>query len=97
MREIKIQKHEQYKGSVYTYSVDLTLIEQSLGLTVSSATWSTQDNTVTIGTSALSSSIASAPITASSVGESLIKVTMTTSGDDSPVFYFNINVLDPEN
>lgn len=97
MREIKIDRHEQYKGSVYTYSIDLTIIEQRLGLTVSSATWSTQDNTVTIGTSALSSSIASAPITASSVGESLIKVTMTTSGDDSPVFYFNINVLDPEN
>ena len=97
MREIKIDRHEQYKGSVYTYSIDLTIIEQRLGLTVSGATWSTQDNSVTIGTSALSSSIASAPITAASVGESLIKVTMTTSGDDSPVFYFNINVLDPEN
>lgn len=97
MREIKIPKHEQYKGSVYTYSVDLTLIEQSLGLTVSAATWSTQDNSVTIGTSALASSVATAPITAAKVGESLVKLVLTTSGDDAPVYFFSINVLDPEN
>lgn len=97
MREIKIPRHEQYKASVYTYSVDVTLIEQALGLTVSAATWSTEDSCVSIGTSALASSIATAPITASSVGVSLVKVVMTTTGDDAPIFFFKINVIDPEN
>lgn len=97
MREIKIPRHEQYKGATYTYSVDLALIEQSLGLTVSSATWSTQDSAVTIGTASLAASVASAPVTAASKGDSLVKLTLSTSGDDAPVFYFSINVLDPEN
>lgn len=96
MREIRIPRHEQYKGSVYTYSVDLTLIEQTLGLTVSSVTWSTQDSNVTIGTSALSSSVATAPVTAVDIGTAIVKLAVTTSGDDAPVIFFEIKVLDPE-
>lgn len=95
-REMKIPRHEQYKDSVYTYQVDLTLIEQALGLTVNAVTWSTQDSCVTIGTSALASSVASAPITAVNTGSAKIKLAITTSGDDAPVYFFEVNVLDPE-
>lgn len=95
-REIKIPRHEQYKDSVYTYQVDMTLIEQALGLTVSAVTWSTLDNAVTIGSSSLASSVASAPITAVNMGSAKIKLSITTSGSDSPVYFFEINVLDPE-
>ena len=94
---MKIQSHEQYKDSVYTYQVDLTLLDQELSVTSSAVTWSTDDtNNVSIGTSAFSSNIASAPITANNLGEALIKLSITTGSDDAPVFFFKINVLDPE-
>ena len=96
-REMKIVTHEQYKDSVYTYSVDLSIIEQGLGLTASAVTWSTQNTSISIGTSSLASSVASAPITASSHGEALIKLSITTNGNDAPVYFFKINVIDPEN
>lgn len=97
-REMKIPIHEQYKGSVYTYSIDITLIDQELGVTTSAATWSTDDTSVvSIGTSAFSTPTTSAPLTASNVGEAVVKVTLTTSGDDAPVYFFKVKVLDPEN
>jgi hypothetical protein len=97
VRELKVPRHEQYKGSIYTYSVDLTLIEQELSLTASTVTWSTQDSSiVSIGTSALTSSVASAPLTASSEGSALIKLVITTSGDDKIVYFFEVKVIDLE-
>lgn len=95
-REIRIPKHEQYKDSVYTYTIDLTLIEEDLDLTVSSVTWTTKQNSITIGTSALASKLATAPITANSTGVATVKATMATSGTDAPIFYFQIHILDPE-
>lgn len=96
-REMKMPVHEQYKDSVYTYQVDLTLVDQELNVTSSAVTWSTDDTSVvSIGTATFSSSVASAPITASNPGEALIKLSITTGSDDAPVFFFKINVLDPE-
>ena len=96
-REMRIVTHEQYKGSVYTYSVDLSILDQGLGLTSSAVTWSTEASNISIGSATLSSSVASAPITASSQGEALIKLTITTNGNDTPVYFFRIVVMDPEN
>ena len=95
-REIKIPVHEQYKDSVYTYSVDVTLIEETLGVTVSTATWTTQQNSVYVGASSLASKVTSAPITANSTGIATVKVAFTTSGNDAPVYFFRVHILDPE-
>ena len=96
-KEFKIGRHEQYKGATYTYSVDTALIDQRLGVTSSAATWTTEDSSVvTIGTSLFSGGIGSAPITANSKGTALVKVSITTNGDDAPIYYLEINVLDPE-
>lgn len=94
-REMRIDTHEQYIDSVYTYEVDLTVLDQVLGVTSSTVTWSTDDNCITIGTSAFTSSVASAPITANSVGAALVKLTIATNASDAPVYFFRINVLDP--
>ena len=96
-REMRIEQHEQYIDAVYTYEVDLTVLDQELGVTSSAVTWSTDDGCVTIGTSSFTSSIASAPITANSVGTALIKLAITTGSNDAPVFYFRVKVLDPNN
>ena len=97
-REMKIPVHEQYKGSIYTYEIDLTILDQELSVTSSAVTWSTTDSSiVSIGTSAFASKVASAPITASSVGEAIVKATITTGSDDQPIYFFKIIVLDPEN
>lgn len=97
-KEMRIAKYEQYKGSIYTYEVDLTVLDQELGVTSSAVTWSTEDsNVVSIGTRSFASKIASAPITASNVGEAHVKLTITTDVIDKPVYYFVINVLDPKN
>ena len=96
-REIKIPKWEQYKDSVYSYVIDLTLINQELGVTSSAATWSTDDTSiVSLGTSVFSAPNTSTPITALSPGSALVKVAMTTSGDDAPIYFFEVKVIDPE-
>lgn len=96
-REMRIHTHEQFKGSVYVYQVDLTVLDQELGTTSSTVTWSTDDTSiVSIGTSAFSSKIASCPITASNKGTALIKLSISTGSDDAPVYFFKVNVLDPE-
>lgn len=95
---MRIQTHEQYKDSVYTYTVDLAVLDQKLGVTTQTVTWSTDDTSVvSIGTSSFASNIASAPITASNSGTATIKLSISTDGDDAPVFFFKVNVLDPEN
>ncbi len=96
-REIKIPVHEQYKGSIYSYVVDMTLINQELGVTASGATWSTEDTSiVSLGTAVFSTPNSSIPITASNPGDAIIKVSIATSGDDAPIYFFEIKVLDPE-
>ena len=68
-REIKIPRHEQYKGSVYAYVVDMTLINQELGVTANDATWSTEDTSiVSIATPTFASPNSSAAITALNQG-----------------------------
>jgi len=94
---MRVPVHEQFKGSTYTYTVDLTILEQELGLTATTVTWSTQDSsTVSIGTSSLASSVATAPITASNQGSALVKLTIQTSGNDKVVYFFEVKVINLE-
>lgn len=96
-REIKIPVWEQYKASVYSYVVDLSLINQELGVTATGATWTTEDTgQISLGTAVFSAPNSSIPITAVNPGDAMIKVSITTDGDDAPVYFFKIKVLDPE-
>ena len=96
-KEIKKEVWEQFKGSIYDYVIDMTLINQTLGTTVSSATWSTEDsNIVSIGTTSFATPDATSTITASNPGTAIIKLVLATTGNDAPIYYFEINVLDPE-
>lgn len=96
-REMRVNVYEQFKGSTYTYEIDLTVLDQELSVTSSAATWSTTDSsTISLGTSSFASKVASCPITASSVGVATVKLSITTGSNDAPVYFFKIHVLDPE-
>lgn len=96
-REIKIPRWEQYKDAVYDYVVDMTLINQELGATVTAADWTTQDTkVVSLGTAVFSAPNSTIPITALNPGTAIIKVSITTDGNDAPVYFFELKVLDPE-
>ena len=64
--------------------------------TVSSVSWSVVSGNASIANTALASSVASATVTGSSGGKSLVKVTLTTSGNNVGVLYFEVYVRDPE-
>lgn len=63
---------------------------------VTSVSWVVDSGSASISNESLESSVASAVITGSSDGRSLIKVTFTTSGNSVLVHYIKVYVRDPE-
>lgn len=93
----EIARLNDFKGAVRTVSLDLSLIEQKLGVTVSAAQWTAQNDRITVGTPTLLNSTASAAITLNEIGSTLLKIALTTSGSDAPIVYVKFIVSDPEN
>jgi hypothetical protein len=63
--------------------------------TVTAVTWTVESGGVSIGSEALSSSVASAVVTGSSGGKSLVKLSCT-AGSSVLVVYFTVYVRDPD-
>jgi len=81
-------------GQSETISFDLSPWEAD-NASVSAVTWSVESGSISISGESLSSSVASALITGSSAGKSLVKLTCTTT---SPVLilYLVVFVRDPQ-
>ena len=92
-----IERFNEFKGAVKTVQLDLSLLEEKLGVTVSSATWAAENNRVTVGSASLASSVASAPVTMVHEGVSLVKITLETSGNDKIIIFLKFRVSDPFN
>ena len=93
-RSQQLQNLFAYIGEAQTVKFDLTPWEEDNG-SVSSVTWSTKAGDAAISNESLTSSIASAVITMSSEGASLIKLTATT-GTNTHVTYIRVVSKDPE-
>lgn len=91
-----IERFNEYKGAIRTFEVALSVLEQEQGFTVTGVTWSASNNRASIGADSLSSSVASAPITMSKVGEVMIKLVLTTDTGDQPIIYFKLIISNPE-
>jgi hypothetical protein len=63
--------------------------------TVTSVTWSVVSGNATISNEALASSVASARVSGSSAGKSLVKLTLTTTGNVG-IVYLEVYVRDPQ-
>ena len=63
--------------------------------TVTSVTWALVSGNATISNEALASSVASARVSGSSAGKSLVKLTLTTTGNVG-IVYFEVYVRDPQ-
>lgn len=74
--------------------LDLTKLEDELNETVTGATWTSLNGLSSFENESLSNSIASARVTNAKSGKALIKVILSTSNQQQPVF-IQISVIDP--
>jgi len=83
-----------YKGESQEVQYDFAPWESDNG-SVSSVDWNTETGQAAITNESLASSIASATITTSEAGSSLIKLT-ATAGNNTFVTYINVLARDPK-
>lgn len=83
-----------YKGGVETVQFDFSPWSDSNG-NVSAATWTLESGNAAISGAALASNVASAQITTSSVGSSVISVSATGTNNTKKV-YFRVYAKDPQ-
>lgn len=89
----RIFKDTDNKDSIKTYEFDFSSWEED-NSAVTSVTWEVQSGQASIGNEALASSVASAQITLSEVGGSVIKITAAT-GTQTYVTKLDILTKDP--
>lgn len=63
---------------------------------VSSVNWEVKNGDASVGNEALASSIMSATITCTQSGKSLIKITLTTSGNEVGILHLEVYCRDPQ-
>jgi len=90
-----VQSWQSYSSEATNYSVDYNVLIGRLNTTVTGVVWSVDDGNATITGETLSSGKASALITTSSEGCSLIKLVATLADSQIDVFFFKIKALDP--
>ena len=75
---------EMFKGQAMTFTLDANMWAVREGGSLSSAVWSVESDGVTVGSDSETSNVSTALITASSEGESRVKVLMTL--DDGQIW-----------
>jgi|TARA_Y100000296_G_scaffold38168_1_gene44186 pantothenate kinase len=90
----QVRRILQFKGDVKAISVDCSPWADDNG-TVTTATWSVESGSVSIGTEALASNVASAILTTSESGSSSVKLVIT-DGTHSEAVYFKVKCKDPQ-
>ena len=87
---------DQPLSGVESYKVDFGPQADYSGTTLDSVVWTVdQGNSISISGEAVSSNIASANITASSVGQSIIKIAATMADASIRVKYIKMTVTEP--
>ena len=84
----------QFKGDVKSLDVDCSPWADDNG-TVTTATWSVESGSASIGTEALASNVASMLLTTSVADSGVIKL-VVTDGTHSEALYINYIVKDPQ-
>lgn len=93
-RNREIDKVLLMDGATETVQFNVAPWESDNG-TVTSVAWSVVSGNVSIANQALAASIASATVTGSS-GKSLVKVVLTTSGNNVGSLFFEVYIRDPD-
>jgi len=84
----------RFKGDIKSLSVDCSSWADDNG-TVTTATWTVESGSLTIGTKALASNVASCILTTSTAGASMVKL-VVTDGTHSEAMYIRVLVKDPQ-
>ena len=84
----------QFKGDVKTLTLDFSPWADDNAV-VTSATWTVESGQATISAQSLTANVASALITTSSAGASMIKV-LVTDGTRSEAVYIKVRCKDPQ-
>lgn len=90
-----VQSWQHYKGEITGYSVDWGVKVGRLSTTVTGVVWSVESGSATVSNDILSGSEASALVSTSSEGSSLIKLTATLADGQTDVFFFKVKTKDP--
>lgn len=93
-RNREVEKVLAFEGQAQVVQFELGAWEDVNG-TVTSATWTLKSGSAGISGESLSSSVASALITTSQSGRSMIKVELT-AGSNTEVVHFEVFAKDPE-
>lgn len=93
-RRQNVRRRLRLKGEAETLRVDFSPWQEDVNQTINSVTWEVVSGNATISNQALSSNIASALVTTTDTGHSLIKVTADTSQDDA-VEYIELLAKEP--
>ena len=90
----QVRRRLAMKGDVKKISVDFSSWVDDNG-TVTSVTWTTESGQASIGTKTLSSNVASAILTTSEAGGSMLKIT-ATDGTHTEALYIRVLTKDPQ-
>lgn len=90
----EIRQRAQYKGDVKALSVDFSPWAED-NSDVSTVTWSVESGNAAISSETLTSNVASALITTSEAGHSMIKL-LATDGTHTEAVYIHIRARDPQ-
>lgn len=93
LRRKKILYHDTVEGDATKFTVDAS----SLGLTLSTAVWSVDSGTATIGTATTTNDISTAIVTTPDSGSALILVLLTFSDGQIINQYIQIRTTKPSN
>lgn len=83
------------KGAALTLAHDFTNMVTDKGTTLSTATVTTDDSAVTIGTPQIASNVVTVTLTAAQTGCAMIKILGTLADTDIWPVYWKIEVQDP--
>lgn len=92
---MRVQSWQHYAGETTAYSVDWGVKAAKLSTSVSTVVWSVDSGNATITSEALASNLATALITTSSEGCSVIKLTAVLADGQTDIFFFKVKALDP--
>lgn len=91
-----MREYSQYKDTEFPYSVDFSSSATDRGTTVSSVAWSNTGGNLTVSNQALASGIASADVSGSTAGCSVLKLVATYADGNTESAYITITIQDPE-
>jgi negative regulator of sigma E activity len=93
-RQQSIRRQLNLKGESETITIDFSPWQEEVDETITGVTWVVESGGAAISNDTLNSNVASALVTFSGSGISLIKVTASTSADDA-VEYIRVKAREP--